>query len=184
MSPRDLRRVSSNRDASPITALRSTLTMRSFLCVLMTGRTDRLAQRRVGQLFCKSRTRRWRSEGHVQTSFGSLRLGRERAYFDSFVSLRQSRPEPRRDVNRCEDPNRLYFASDDRPNLVCLKLLDNERGYFSIVEPTTNVGCLFKPSSDGIPGDPLYPGDRRRFRPSTVSMITSSNVARRCWSRW
>jgi hypothetical protein len=70
------------------------------------------------------------------------------------------RPEPRPDVNRGEDPNRLFFATDDRPNLVCLKLLDDERSYFSIVEPTTNVGCLFKPAIDGIPGDPLYSGDR------------------------
>jgi hypothetical protein len=45
----------------PISARRSILTMRSFLRVLMTSRRDRLAQRRDGQLFCKTRSRPWRS---------------------------------------------------------------------------------------------------------------------------
>jgi hypothetical protein len=52
-------------------------------------------------------------------------------------------------------------VADDRAHLVCLKLRDGEGSYFSIVEPTTKLGCLFEPSSDGIPGDLLYPCDRR-----------------------
>jgi hypothetical protein len=60
-----------------------------------------------------------------------------------------------------EDPDRVFLAADDRPNLVCLKLHNGERSYFSIVEPTTNIGCLFEPAIGGIPGDPLYSGDRR-----------------------
>src|SRR5262245_10537815 len=83
-----------------------------------------------------------------------------------------------------EDPNRLFFASDDRPDLVSLKFRDCESCYSSIVEPTTRMGGLFEPSSDGIPGDLLYSGDRRPVRPSTLSVATSSKVARRCWSRW
>jgi hypothetical protein len=71
------------------------------------------------------------------------------------------RPKPRPDVNRGEDPDRVFLAADDRPNLVGLKLREGKCNYFSIVEPTTRMGCLFEPSSDGIPGDLLYSGDRR-----------------------
>jgi hypothetical protein len=66
------------------------------------------------------------------------------------------RPEPRPDVNRGEDPDRVFLAADDRANLVYLKLLDGEGSYFSIVEPTTDLGGLFEPASDGIPGNSLY----------------------------
>jgi hypothetical protein len=68
---------------------------------------------------------------------------------------------PRPDVNRGEDPDQMFFVSDNRLKLVCLKLHDGECSYFSIVEPTTKGGCLFKPAIDGIPGDPLYSGDSR-----------------------
>src|SRR5262249_17902276 len=71
------------------------------------------------------------------------------------------RPEPRPDVNCGEDPDRVFLAADDRPNLVSLKLRDCEGRNSSIVEPTTRMGCLFEPSSDGIPRDLLYPSDRR-----------------------
>jgi hypothetical protein len=47
----------------------------------------------------------------------------------------------------------MFFVADDRPNLVCLKLNGGESNYFSIVEPTTKMGCFFEPSIDGIPGD-------------------------------
>ena len=70
------------------------------------------------------------------------------------------RPEPRPDVNRGEDPDRMFFVADDRANLVCLKLLDLEGSYFSIVEPTTKMGCLFEPSSNGIPSNSLYSSNR------------------------
>jgi len=70
------------------------------------------------------------------------------------------RPNPRPDVNRGEDPDRVFLVADDRPNLVSLKLRDCESCYSSIVEPT-RMGCLFEPSSDGIPGDQLNRGDRR-----------------------
>jgi hypothetical protein len=71
------------------------------------------------------------------------------------------RPKPRPYVNGGEDPDRVFLAADDRPNLVSLKLRNCESRYSSIVEPTTRMGCLFEPSSDGIPGDLLYPCDRR-----------------------
>ena len=60
-----------------------------------------------------------------------------------------------------EDPHRVFLATDDRPDLVSLKLLDCESCYSLIVEPTTRMGCLFEPASDGIPGDRLYPCDCR-----------------------
>jgi hypothetical protein len=69
------------------------------------------------------------------------------------------RPEPRPDVNRGEDPDRMFFVSDDRLKLVCLKLHDGECSYFSIIEPTTKGGGLFEPAIDGIPGYPLYSRD-------------------------
>jgi hypothetical protein len=55
----------------------------------------------------------------------------------------------------------MFFVADDRLNLARLKLRNGECSYLSSIEPTTNVGCPFKPSSDGIPGDLLYSGDRR-----------------------
>jgi hypothetical protein len=60
-----------------------------------------------------------------------------------------------------EDPDRMFFVAGNRPNLVRLKLRNRECSYFSIIEPTTKVGCPFEPAIDGIPGDLLYPGDRR-----------------------
>jgi hypothetical protein len=66
------------------------------------------------------------------------------------------RPKPRPDVNRGEEPDRVFLAADDRPNLVGLKLREGKCNYFSTVEPTTRMGCLFEPSSDGIPGDLFY----------------------------
>jgi hypothetical protein len=74
------------------------------------------------------------------------------------------RPKPRPDVNRGEDPDRVFIAADDRPNLVSPKLRDCESCYSSIVEPTTRMGGLFEPSSDSIPGDLLYPSDGRLVR--------------------
>ena len=40
------------------------------------------------------------------------------------------RPKPRPDVNRGEDPDRVFLAADDRPNLVSLKLRDCESVLF------------------------------------------------------
>jgi hypothetical protein len=60
-----------------------------------------------------------------------------------------------------EDPDRVFLAFDDRPNLVSLKFGDCESCYSSIVEPTTRMGCLFEPSRDSIPGDLHYPSDGR-----------------------
>src|SRR5262245_18690673 len=71
------------------------------------------------------------------------------------------RPKPRPDINRGEDPDRVFLAADDRPNLVSLKLHDYEGCYSSIVEPTTRMGGLFEPSSDGIPGNSLCTSNRR-----------------------
>jgi hypothetical protein len=50
---------------------------------------------------------------------------------------------------------------DDRANLVCLKLGNGDASYFSIIESTTGGGCLFEPAIDSVPGDSLYPSNRR-----------------------
>ena len=94
------------------------------------------------------------------------------------------RPKPRPDVNRGEDPDRVFLAADDRPNLVGLKLRDGKVQLLSIVEPTTRMGCLFEPASDGIPGDLLYSGDRRLVQALDAQGGNFVEVARRCWSRW
>src|SRR4030095_11329882 len=60
-----------------------------------------------------------------------------------------------------EDPHPVFLPADDGPDLVSLKLRDCESCYSLIVEPTTRMGCLFEPASDGIPGDLLYPSDYR-----------------------
>ena len=97
------------------------------------------------------------------------------------------RPEPRPYVNRGEDPDRVFLAADDRPNLVRLKLRNGECSHLSSIEPTTRMGCLFKPSSDGIPGDPLYSSDRRLVQ---ALHAESGNFVEGCatvldgWSRW
>src|SRR5688572_21196514 len=54
----------------------------------------------------------------------------------------------------------MFFVADDRPNLVPLRFRNGKSSYLASIEPTTRMGCPFKPSSDGIPGHPLYPGDR------------------------
>jgi hypothetical protein len=95
------------------------------------------------------------------------------------------RPEPRPDVNRGEDPDRMFFVSDDRLKLVCLKLYDGECSYFSIVEPTTKA--TFEPAIDGIPGYPLYARDSKSspdevYR-TTVKTAGHKSVARSFWSR-
>ena len=38
------------------------------------------------------------------------------------------RPKPRPDLDRGEDPDRLFLAEDDRANLVCLKLGNGDAG--------------------------------------------------------
>jgi hypothetical protein len=71
------------------------------------------------------------------------------------------RPKPRPALDRGKDPNGLFLVVDDHTNLICLKLRDRDSIDSSIVEPTTRMGCLFEPSSDGIPGDLLYSSDGR-----------------------
>jgi hypothetical protein len=53
----------------------------------------------------------------------------------------------------------MFLVSDDRLELICLKLHDGECSYFSIVESTTKGGGLFEPAIAGIPGYPLYSRD-------------------------
>jgi hypothetical protein len=60
-----------------------------------------------------------------------------------------------------EDPDWMFFVADDRPNLVGPKLRNRSAAIFRALKRRQNVGCPFKPTSDGIPGDPRYPGDRR-----------------------
>jgi len=38
--------------------------------------------------------------------------------------------------------------------------LFHEVSYFSIVEPTTKIGCFFEPTRNGIPGNSLYSSNR------------------------
>ncbi len=47
-------------------------------------------------------------------------------------------PEPRPDLDRGEDPDRMFLTANDCANLVCLKLHDRESRYFAIVEPATD----------------------------------------------
>ena len=81
----------------------------------------------------------------------------------------------------------MFFVSDDRLKLVCLKLHDGECRYFSIVEPTTKSGCLFEPASDGIPRIPC-PGSRpaegaplQRYRSSNLRMGFTSACSSLPW---
>jgi hypothetical protein len=47
------------------------------------------------------------------------------------------RPKPGPDLNRGEDPDRLFLAEDDRANLVYSKLGNGDASYFSIFESAT-----------------------------------------------
>src|SRR5437773_515862 len=94
------------------------------------------------------------------------------------------RPKPRPDLDRGEDPDGLFLATDDRTNLVCLKFSDGVSGCLSIVEAATRACSPLQPAMNGIPRDSLTRAIPDLFRPSTLSAATSSKVARRCWSRW
>jgi hypothetical protein len=97
-------------------------------------------------------------------------MGNERKWDPSFGPGDNSRrPEPRPDVNGGEDPDWMFFVAADRPNLVRLKLRNGKSSYPSSIEPTTRMGCPFKPSSDCIPSDPLTRAIAHLFRPSTLS---------------
>jgi hypothetical protein len=65
------------------------------------------------------------------------------------------RPESRPHLYHTEDPDWSFLASDDRSDLVCLKLLDGEPIYFSIVEATTPDSGFFQPAMNRIPGNSL-----------------------------
>ena len=95
------------------------------------------------------------------------------------------RPKPRPDVNRGEDPDRMFLVADDRANLVRLKLRDcessailrslnrrQEWAAFSSQRATVFQAICFTRAIADL------------FRPSTLRVATSSKVARRCWSRW
>jgi hypothetical protein len=71
------------------------------------------------------------------------------------------RPESRPHFDHGEDPHRLFLASHDRFDFVCLQLRDREPIYSSIVEATTPIGCSCKPAMDRIPGNSLDPSDSR-----------------------
>lgn len=70
------------------------------------------------------------------------------------------RPETRPDLDRCEDPRRLFLPAGERADLIGLNLRDRESGGRSAVEPPTRTGRPLKPASDGVPGNPLHPSDR------------------------
>jgi DDE domain len=113
------------------------------LDILVQARRDQSAAERFFRKLLKS-------QGTEPRSLVTDRLRKE----SERVSVTSSaydgrRPKPRPDVNRGEDPNRAFLAADDRPNLVGLKLREGKCNYFSIVEPTTRMGCLFEPASDG-----------------------------------
>jgi hypothetical protein len=65
------------------------------------------------------------------------------------------RPESRPHLDHREDPDRLFLASDDCFDFVCLKLYHRESFYFSVVETTAPGSCSFQPAMNRIPGDSL-----------------------------
>ena len=78
----------------------------------------------------------------------------------------------------------MFFVADDCSNLVRLKLRNGECSYFSIIEPTTKVGALSSQRLTVFQPIRFTRAIADLFRPSTLSVATSSKVARRCWSRW
>jgi hypothetical protein len=71
------------------------------------------------------------------------------------------RPEPGPDVNRGEDPDRMFFVADDSPNLVCLKLLDGEGSYFRSLNRRQKWAAFSSQPSNGIPHDRIVKVQRR-----------------------
>jgi hypothetical protein len=149
------RSVSSNRHASPISALRSN-------AIVPTGLDHLAVQTRWSQNATDNSLVEFESVSDDQKARFQIHSAGYVLKESERVSVASSphdgrRPKPRPEVHRGEDPDRVFLAGDDRPNFVSLKLRDCESCYSSIVEPTTRMGGLFEPASDGIPGDPLYP---------------------------
>ena len=70
------------------------------------------------------------------------------------------RPEPRPHLDGDEDLRWPRLAADEGANFIGLELLDDEAGQPALVEATAHVGCMLKPSSDGVPGNSLDPSNR------------------------
>jgi len=63
------------------------------------------------------------------------------------------RPWPGPDIYHHEDPNGLFVASDNRLDLIGLKLPQSEPSHSSIIEAPTPSCCSFQPTMHRIPGD-------------------------------
>ena len=71
------------------------------------------------------------------------------------------RPEPRPDVDRNKDPDRLLLAAHHRADLIGLQLCDLKSGNPSIIESATGGGGFLQPAIHGVPGNLLDSGNRR-----------------------
>jgi hypothetical protein len=79
-------------------------------------------------------------------------------------------------VDHGENPDWLFFPSNDRPDLVCLKFHARESVNFSIVESDDTRWLSSQASVKRI----AWTSDADLFRPSTLRAETSSKVARLC----
>ena len=70
------------------------------------------------------------------------------------------RPEPRPHLDGDEHPRWPRLAADEGAQFIGLELFDDETGYPALVEAMANGGCMLKPASDGVPGNPLDPSNR------------------------
>ena len=67
------------------------------------------------------------------------------------------RPQARPDIEGCENPDRIILATDDRANLIGLKLGDTEVSDGLIVESPTTGRSPLEPSRDRVPASSLQP---------------------------
>ncbi|HEY6270544.1 MAG TPA: hypothetical protein VIX19_00950 [Terriglobales bacterium] len=91
-------------------------------------------------------------------SAGKVSKKGERVLVTSFADHR-GRPQAGPDVDHGEDPDLLLLPSDDRSDLIGLKLHDGEAFYFSMIEPSTAGRGSFQPTMNGVPADPVDSSD-------------------------
>ena len=75
------------------------------------------------------------------------------------------RPETRPDLNRREHPRRPRLPPGERPDLVGLQLCGDEAGGPAVAKVATPGGRPLEPAGDGVPGQPVDPGNRRQTDP-------------------
>ena len=129
---------------APITALRSTLIIRSFLRVLdhltiATRWPKHSSDDFLVELESIGRDQRNSFEAHP------FRQVSKQVQCVAVAALADDGrwPKPGPHLDHDEDPHRLLLAPDDRSDLVCLKFSSGEPSHFSITETTTPSGCSF-----------------------------------------